>query len=322
VRTVASSSDGKSYSVQAGGILVTETTVEESVPYFGVTFDDVTPAFARREGIPAWRGVRLRSVVRDGPADRAGLRADDVVTNFDGTDVASANHARDLVRSANPSLPVPVLVQRDGASLGMNVQLGTSKTTFRDVSRETLPHERDGDSLGMEISTIPAHHAKSFYGVEGTAALVSDVTPGGPAYRAGIRSPDRILSVGGRDVHDAESALDALTSEPVREPRSVRVHDGEREHIFDLKPDPGFNRETKFYFPFVVGYESGPTHGEFEMVEGLLFDYEKTWRRSETREPDVKTEWGFLLDLFHVRKSPSGTRVRILWLISFRSGRP
>ena len=59
-------------------------------------------------------GVRIEAVDADGPAQRAGLRAGDVVTEFDGERVRSARQFSRLVQEAAPGRHVSVAVQRDG----------------------------------------------------------------------------------------------------------------------------------------------------------------------------------------------------------------
>jgi hypothetical protein len=60
------------------------------------------------------KGARLEAVIRDGPADKAGLRAGDVVTQADGKSIHSPGELGDLVRDAGPGKDIAVKFTRDG----------------------------------------------------------------------------------------------------------------------------------------------------------------------------------------------------------------
>jgi S1-C subfamily serine protease len=107
--------------------------------YVGVTTQDVTPALARRYKLGAQRGALIQSVVKDGPAERAGLHGatDDEVFNgvpvslggdlivaFAGRPVArAADVARIVTNSLLPGETVSVTVLRAGKGERVTVRL-------------------------------------------------------------------------------------------------------------------------------------------------------------------------------------------------------
>jgi S1-C subfamily serine protease len=107
--------------------------------YVGVTTQDVTPALARRYKLGAQRGALIQSVVKDGPAERAGLHGatDDEVFNgvpvslggdlivaFAGRPVTrAADVARIVTNSLLPGEAVSVTVLRGGKGKRVTVRL-------------------------------------------------------------------------------------------------------------------------------------------------------------------------------------------------------
>jgi S1-C subfamily serine protease len=59
-------------------------------------------------------GVLVEQVVRDGPADTAGLRRGDIVTEFDGVSITGVAHFGRVVRDTPPGRRVRAVVWRDG----------------------------------------------------------------------------------------------------------------------------------------------------------------------------------------------------------------
>jgi putative serine protease PepD len=70
-------------------------------------------------------GVRLSSVTGNGPADRAGLRKDDVVTKIDGQRVSATEELIVAVRSHRPGDRVTLTYQRNGQLREAEVTLGS-----------------------------------------------------------------------------------------------------------------------------------------------------------------------------------------------------
>jgi hypothetical protein len=64
-------------------------------------------------------GVRLTHILPDSPADRAGLRRDDVLLEYDGTRVRDCQHLATLIRADKPERKVQLRLQRDGKSLAV-----------------------------------------------------------------------------------------------------------------------------------------------------------------------------------------------------------
>jgi aminopeptidase YwaD len=83
-------------------------------PYFG-TIPDMTPRDF---------GLRINGVREGGPAERAGLKAGDVIVEFDGKPIADIYAYTYALREKKPGDAVKVVVERAGARLTFNAVLG------------------------------------------------------------------------------------------------------------------------------------------------------------------------------------------------------
>ena len=80
--------------------------------YMGIRIEDATG------------GAKITQVVKGGPAAKAGLKAGDVITSFDGTPITSADDITAAVSGAKANETVQVTVKRDGSTKHVSVTLG------------------------------------------------------------------------------------------------------------------------------------------------------------------------------------------------------
>jgi serine protease Do len=78
-------------------------------------------AVANDENKDGSSGVILETVDPGGPADKAGIKGGDVVTEFDGERVRSVRHFLRLVQETTPGKSVPIVLSRAGQRVAVNV---------------------------------------------------------------------------------------------------------------------------------------------------------------------------------------------------------
>ncbi len=71
--------------------------------WLGIEAQDLTAALADSFGMPDTNGVLISGVLRDGPADEAGLLPGDVVTSINNTPVANASEAMKAISAQQPN---------------------------------------------------------------------------------------------------------------------------------------------------------------------------------------------------------------------------
>jgi serine protease Do len=193
-------------------------------------------------------GVIVATVTPDGPADKAGLKSGDVITDFDGEKVRSVLQFSRLVRETPAKRSVAVTYSRDGQRHTVNVtteESGDDVIRLFDFARtprpavppsppaapatpraprppalmpavpfQDFPSLRmfTGRRLGVTIETLDDQLA-SYFGVK-EGVLVKSVTDGSAAQKAGLKAGDVITGVNGRkayDTSDVNRAIDRTT---------------------------------------------------------------------------------------------------------------
>lgn len=139
-KLIASTPPGKSLPVtfiHDGETKTTTLTTIDRRDFHGMDIINARPGGQGRIGIdPGDRvrvngsniyGVELDGVDRNGPADLAGLKKGDVVTDFDGKPVRTPGDLRLRIYEATIGSTVPVVVMRDGQRLEIPVKMGRQR---------------------------------------------------------------------------------------------------------------------------------------------------------------------------------------------------
>src|SRR5206468_6260572 len=92
--------------------------------WLGVNLAELTPEIAEGFGLKEDHGVVISNVLPGQPADKAGLRRNDVIVEYDGQPVADLQKFRLKVADTAVGRKVPVVVLRDGRKVTVYVTLG------------------------------------------------------------------------------------------------------------------------------------------------------------------------------------------------------
>jgi serine protease Do len=95
--------------------------------WLGVSIAEITDDDLGRLKLNEPKGVLIRSVMPGEPAEKGGIKADDVITAIDGTALANPRDLQRIVSSSPVGKRIRVLVVRDGKPSEMEVEVGRYK---------------------------------------------------------------------------------------------------------------------------------------------------------------------------------------------------
>ena len=223
--------------VQEEGAVAQLVESEGDRGWLGLTIAEVTADKAKELKLPAERGVLLTEVEADSPAAKAGLKPNDVVTEYNGERMEGAAQFRRLVRETPAGRSVQLTVWREGRAQSISVQLGSFHDHFHGHVRAFTPRdfdfhfempEVDGrflvsrtPTLGISAEDLSGQFGSYFGAPDGEGILVREVKAGTPAEKAGLKAGDVITKVDGERVHNVGELREKLREK--REKKTVKL---------------------------------------------------------------------------------------------------
>lgn len=201
--------------------------------FLGVSPEEVDKENMNRYGLREARGVAIRSVAEGSPAERAGLKKDDVILRFDGEQVTTVRKLNRLIEEAAAGQTVRLTISRNGTEQEISVTLGSHK-----VGDGAMPHvfkmtpQADGGfgaplapgspprtfmysfgasrRVGLSLMPLTKQLADYFGVAGGHGLLVASVKENGAAAKAGVRAGDVVTEVDGKSVEGAFDLMRVL----------------------------------------------------------------------------------------------------------------
>ncbi len=218
--------------------------------FLGVHVEDVSKENMARYGMREVRGVAITEVVKDSPAEKAGLRKDDVIVRFENDSVTSTRKLSRLVSEVAPDQTVKLGVVRGGGEQEVAVTMGKRTHAMNTFNLRGLEAFKDfpqlkglekfkdfknfgpgdnqvwrwdgtpgegmvfafGNARRIGVSTVQlTKQLADYFGIaDGKGVLVTSVTADSPAAKAGIKAGDIITAIDGEKVEGSGDLARAI----------------------------------------------------------------------------------------------------------------
>jgi serine protease Do len=181
--------------------LMASGTVQRA--WLGIQLAELTPELAEGFGLSEQRGILVQDVLPRTPAEKAGLKRNDVIVAFDGQSVSDLPKFRLKVADTKIGSHIPITVLRDGKRIPITVTLSERP---KDGEAQVQPkggveQDEPAGMAGIRVRELTADE-KASTKVE-SGVVVTDVADGSAGDDAGIQTGDIIEQVGGKPVVSA-----------------------------------------------------------------------------------------------------------------------
>ncbi|TYQ13749.1 UNVERIFIED_ORG: serine protease Do [Zoogloea ramigera] len=166
----------------------------------GVTVQEVGQDIADSFKLATPEGALIANVERGGPADKAGLKAGDVVRSMNGKKVVSSIDLPAMVGLIKPGSTVKLEVWRQGKLIALDAKLGNLSDKVAAVAATSDRAEQASSKLGLSLRPLDPNERRESGIANGL--LIEDA--GGAAQSAGVQPGDVLLSVNGYAVSNID----------------------------------------------------------------------------------------------------------------------
>ena len=196
----------------------------------GVSLKALTDSLRRALGVVPEAGALVEHVQDDGPAERAGVRAYDVITAVDGQPVSGDEDVVRRIAAAAPGRVTRLSVWRDGESLAIPVRLGVRPVALAarrlTGTGDAQTAARDQSPLGFGVRDLsPELIERLGLPDDMQGVLVTEVDPAGPARVADLRTNLVITEIGRQPVRTVADFKRRMVAVRPGEPVALLVYD-------------------------------------------------------------------------------------------------
>ncbi len=176
--------------------------------WLGVSVQDLGYEQAKKLGRPTSKGALIVEVMKNSPAQKAGIQNGDVVLTYKGKEVADASELRNDVATTPIGREVELTLWRKEKKVTVTAKIGNLETATKLLAASV------SERLGADFRPVTAKEAEK-YGLESPAGVaISKLAAKSPLKEAGIELNDLIIGINGQPVENLDSFVTLITSIP------------------------------------------------------------------------------------------------------------
>ena len=174
--------------------------------WVGISVQELTRELAKSVGAETLRGAFIADVVKGGPAEKAGLRKNDVVIAYSGKEICDSSAFRNEVAATPIGQDVKVGVLRSGKREEFVVRVGNLESSTKLLAVGVK------ERLGAEVRAVSPLEIKKYSLDNKQGVVITRVDPKGPLGEAGFEVGDIILGIDNQPIESLENFIDLASA--------------------------------------------------------------------------------------------------------------
>jgi len=163
--------------------------------WLGIAVQDLTEDLAKYFKLSGKNGVLVTKVLKDSPAEKSAIKANDVIRQFDNTPINTVKELLSAVNKAEVGKKVKVVLTRDNKDIILDVTVEERPVDQDEAEPGKVEQIKPGAWRGIDIAELDSQSARRFRLRDSEGVVVVNVQPDSPADDAGIVPGDVVLEV-------------------------------------------------------------------------------------------------------------------------------
>ncbi len=161
--------------------------------FLGIAMQNIDEKIARALSLNRPSGVFVDRVLKDSPAERAGLKDKDVILMIEEEEIMKSNQVQAIIEKKNPGDTIALALLRKGREINIDVTLGLRETPGIEINNNN--ERKEFSELGISCEDLTREKAVELDYTGKQGAYVAKVEKWSPAEEAGIRKGDIIIEI-------------------------------------------------------------------------------------------------------------------------------
>ncbi len=182
--------------------------------WLGVRIQDVTKEIADVENLDEPRGALVASVAENSPSQKAGVKAGDIILEFNGEKIKEMKELPTIVARTEVGKNVKVKIWRNKKEIVKTIKLGRLETSedFKVAEKKTSPKETLIDELKINVRLINKEDIKSRNLPNQTSGLIITKIENDSPLKGSIELNSIILEAQKKKIRSIEDLSEAVNN--------------------------------------------------------------------------------------------------------------
>ena len=168
--------------------------------WLGISFQEISENLSLKLNLNDTKGVMVTQVLKNSPAETAGLENQDVIIEIDGKKINGTSDLRNVIFHKYPGTEVNLTIIRNGKKINKIVIL-SDRPSDDELYGSYETEKQDFDLLGLKVETD-----------ENGSIKVTEVKKGSSASKEEIKSGDLITQIDEKSIENIEDYYDAIAN--------------------------------------------------------------------------------------------------------------
>ncbi len=196
--------------------------------FLGVTLQPIDSDLASFYKLKNTQGALVTDIVKDSPADKAGVKQEDIIMAYNGNPVENLSSFRNHVALLTPGSKLKLKIFREGKEIELNV-------TTTQLPTEAVSPTLHAEKLGLKLQDLTPELAQRLNLIDLKGVVITQVTPGSPAAEAALKPGSLIMAVNRQKISNMTEFSTALNIAAKESRVLLMVRQGEAIRIVALR---------------------------------------------------------------------------------------